>query len=279
MRRLLCLVLVLTLVLSLSSCSSSSVDQSISRAGSLGVMLDSYDDGYEEGYKVGRTDGYAEGYDKGHSDGWNDFLNDDFEDFWEDWLIQEYDVTEQELCLLLGLPTDTPKPTATPSPSPSPSPTPEPTPTPAPTPLRYGAHGDDVIKIQERLNYLGFSCGTPDGVYGEMTASAVRAFQKAAKLSQTGVVDTETSAALFRAYAPRATPTPSPEPTPRKTATPRPTATPEPAVRYIGNRNTDKFHYTWCSSVDQMKSSNKVYFYYRSDATSRGYVPCQRCDP
>jgi peptidoglycan hydrolase-like protein with peptidoglycan-binding domain len=129
------------------------------------------------------------------------------------------------------------------------------------------------------LNYLGFSCGTPDGVYGEMTSAAVRAFQKAAKLSQSGIVDAETNSALFRAYAPRATPTPSPEPTPKKTATPRPTATPEPEVRYIGNRNTGKFHYTWCSSVDQMKSSNKVYLYYRSDATSRGYVPCKRCDP
>lgn len=49
---------------------------------------------------------------------------------------------------------------------------------------------------------------------------------------------------------------------------------------YIGNKNTKKFHYDWCSSVDQMKESNK--FYYtgtRYEMIAKGYEPCKRCDP
>lgn len=49
---------------------------------------------------------------------------------------------------------------------------------------------------------------------------------------------------------------------------------------YVGNKNTDKFHYAWCSSVDRMKESNK--FYYtgsRDDMIGMGYEPCKNCDP
>lgn len=49
---------------------------------------------------------------------------------------------------------------------------------------------------------------------------------------------------------------------------------------YIVNRNTKKFHYTWCSSVKQMKESNKMYVTTtRADLVSQGYSPCKRCCP
>jgi hypothetical protein len=48
---------------------------------------------------------------------------------------------------------------------------------------------------------------------------------------------------------------------------------------YVGNRNTKKFHHSWCPSVKTMKNSNKVYFDSRSAAASSGYDPCQRCSP
>lgn len=48
---------------------------------------------------------------------------------------------------------------------------------------------------------------------------------------------------------------------------------------YIGNRNTKKFHYADCSSVDAMNEENKVDFYSRDEAINDGYVPCKRCDP
>lgn len=51
------------------------------------------------------------------------------------------------------------------------------------------------------------------------------------------------------------------------------------ALAYVGNRNTRKFHHDNCSSVYQMKPSNRVYIETREDAINSGYVPCQRCKP
>lgn len=49
---------------------------------------------------------------------------------------------------------------------------------------------------------------------------------------------------------------------------------------YVGNKNTKKFHYAYCSSVKKMKESNK--FYYngtREEMISKGYEPCGNCHP
>lgn len=56
---------------------------------------------------------------------------------------------------------------------------------------------------------------------------------------------------------------------------------PEPQGNtYILNMNTKKFHYPSCSSVGQMKESNKkVYTGSREDIISQGYDPCKRCNP
>ena len=51
------------------------------------------------------------------------------------------------------------------------------------------------------------------------------------------------------------------------------------ALAYVGNRNTRKFHHDSCSSVSQMKPSNRVYIETRDEAINSGYVPCQRCRP
>lgn len=49
---------------------------------------------------------------------------------------------------------------------------------------------------------------------------------------------------------------------------------------YILNKNTDKFHYSWCHSVDQMKEKNKIYFTgTRSEVINKGYSPCKNCNP
>ena len=51
-------------------------------------------------------------------------------------------------------------------------------------------------------------------------------------------------------------------------------------ITYIINVNTDKFHYPGCSSVDQMKDSNKKeYTGSRDELISQGYDPCKRCNP
>lgn len=57
-------------------------------------------------------------------------------------------------------------------------------------------------------------------------------------------------------------------------------AQPSTTTTYIVNRNTGKFHYTWCSSVRQMKESNKIYSTAsRTTLVSQGYSPCKRCCP
>lgn len=48
---------------------------------------------------------------------------------------------------------------------------------------------------------------------------------------------------------------------------------------YIGNKNSKKFHYAYCPSVEDMKEKNKVEFQSRDEAISQGYVPCKNCNP
>lgn len=49
---------------------------------------------------------------------------------------------------------------------------------------------------------------------------------------------------------------------------------------YILNTNTKKFHYPSCSSVGQMKASNREEFIgSRDEVLARGYEPCGRCKP
>jgi micrococcal nuclease len=51
------------------------------------------------------------------------------------------------------------------------------------------------------------------------------------------------------------------------------------SAKYIGNRNTKKFHYATCTSVSQMNPANKVPFATREAAIAAGYVPCKICKP
>lgn len=56
-------------------------------------------------------------------------------------------------------------------------------------------------------------------------------------------------------------------------------ATTDSKSPYIGNRNTKKFHHFNCTSVNDMKGSNKVALSSREDAINEGYAPCGRCNP
>ena len=56
--------------------------------------------------------------------------------------------------------------------------------------------GEDVRWAQERLNELGYNCGTPDGIFGPNTDKAVKAFQRANGLSQDGDIGPKTWAKL-----------------------------------------------------------------------------------
>lgn len=49
--------------------------------------------------------------------------------------------------------------------------------------------------------------------------------------------------------------------------------------KFIGNKNSKKFHKPSCDSVYAMSDKNKVYFDNRKDALYEGYTPCKSCNP
>src|SRR5438132_598818 len=59
--------------------------------------------------------------------------------------------------------------------------------------------GPDVLAVQQKLTALGYDPGVKDGAYGPTTASAVKLFQKAQKLTVDGIVGPETRKALTAA--------------------------------------------------------------------------------
>ena len=56
--------------------------------------------------------------------------------------------------------------------------------------------GDDVALLQKRLNALGFDSGREDGIFGEDTARAVKAFQKEYGVAEDGIWGPRSQAAL-----------------------------------------------------------------------------------
>ena len=87
--------------------------------------------------------------------------------------------------------------------TPTPKATAKATATPAPTGgvLKVGSSGTEVKSLQTRLIELGYLSGKADGIYGRKTASAVKAFQKAAKLTADGVAGAKTLSSLGSASA------------------------------------------------------------------------------
>ena len=65
--------------------------------------------------------------------------------------------------------------------------------------LKYtspNTYGDDVKKLQEKLNDLGYSCGVADGYFGIKTRNALMAFQTANGLTMDGVLGAKSLSAL-----------------------------------------------------------------------------------
>ena len=63
--------------------------------------------------------------------------------------------------------------------------------------LRKGAKGDEVMRLQERLQELGYLEGKPDGIFGNDTVSAVKAFQRRNGLSADGQAGPLTQERLY----------------------------------------------------------------------------------
>lgn len=53
---------------------------------------------------------------------------------------------------------------------------------------KYGSTGDEVRRIQQKLKDLGYSVGSVDGIFGQNTQNAVKAFQRNVGLTADGIV-------------------------------------------------------------------------------------------
>ena len=58
--------------------------------------------------------------------------------------------------------------------------------------------GDDVAELQQRLSALGFDAGRVDGIFGDLTSTALGEFQRNAGLPVDGLAGADTVSALLR---------------------------------------------------------------------------------
>ncbi len=88
------------------------------------------------------------------------------------------------------------------------------TPSPTPLMLRVGTAGDEVTRLQQKLQELGYYTGDVAGKFGQGTAEAVKLFQAQLGLAADGIAGNDTRNALYAANVPTYIPTPTPSPTP-----------------------------------------------------------------
>lgn len=106
--------------------------------------------------------------------------------------------------------------------------------------LSEGSEGQDVFRLQFRLDQLGYLRGGMDGIYSAQTASAVLEFQAENALPETGEADLETQRLLFS-----------------EDARPRPI----PAFRYrlyISNDDQRVYAYKWTDGGYNERLSSMV---------------------
>jgi len=63
--------------------------------------------------------------------------------------------------------------------------------------LSRGSKGDGVVALQQKLTELGYDIGKADGDFGGRTETALKQYQEAHGLEQTGKLDADTHLALF----------------------------------------------------------------------------------
>ena len=53
----------------------------------------------------------------------------------------------------------------------------------------------------------------------------------------------------------------------------------EPERKFVGSKNSNKFHNPSCTWAQRIKPENRVYFASVAEAEKAGYVPCKICKP
>lgn len=97
--------------------------------------------------------------------------------------------------------------------------------------LKVGSQGERVSELQAALKLLGFYTGSVDGVYNDVTASAVSKFKQSVGLNADGIVDASTWQQLFPNESTSASAVSSPDsankfPVPSQTTNPTKVASP-----------------------------------------------------
>ena len=95
--------------------------------------------------------------------------------------------------------------------------------------LLNGSNGEEVRILQQALIKLGFLKGTADGIFGNQTENAVRAFQRKNKLTVDGLAGTKTRELALSLADGGSNPAPV-TPAPQITPEPGPVITPEPVI-------------------------------------------------
>jgi hypothetical protein len=49
--------------------------------------------------------------------------------------------------------------------------------------------------------------------------------------------------------------------------------------KYVGSKNSNKYHYPTCRAAQRIKPGNLVTFKSTQEAKAAGYVPCKVCKP
>lgn len=49
--------------------------------------------------------------------------------------------------------------------------------------------------------------------------------------------------------------------------------------KYVGSKNSNKYHKKTCPSAKKIKSYNKITFKSKAQAKRMGYKPCKKCHP
>lgn len=64
--------------------------------------------------------------------------------------------------------------------------------------IKLGMQGYDVIQLQKNLDYLGYTVGSIDGIYGQNTRNAVNDFQRNHGLIVDGIIGYETAMTIIK---------------------------------------------------------------------------------
>ena len=117
--------------------------------------------------------------------------------------------------------------------------------------LKEGSTGVEVRSLQSRLIELGYLTGKADGVYGKKTTAAVKAFQKANKLTADGIAGAKTLQQLEKGGSGSDD---SGTKTAAATPTPAPTKAPASAVAALsGSPSASKVIYAnWYTTVKEI---------------------------